>query len=413
MRKHEFYRSLPRDRLRELVSRSRLPAFFYFTDLIEANITAVSHALPQGFHLHYACKANPHPGILQFMSSRGLGADVASLGELTLALHAGFSPDLIEFTGPGKTAAEIAMAVDSGIASINAESVGELREIIRHCRGAGKTARVGLRINPRAGRSQAAMRMGGDTQFGIIEDDLEQAVGLLRAASEQIRFSGFHLHLGSQFMRAEQIIANYRFILEKVAEVSRRFDLRPESVNCGGGWGVDMFGRKEPLDLVALREGLIPLFSDLGCHDIFRSTRFVVEPGRFLVAECGIYAARVLYAKIGYKRKFLILDGGLHHHYAAAGGIGQAIRRNYEIDAFVLDDDGKASSVFTVAGSLCLPDDILASDLELPAATGEGDILVFFNSGAYAFSASPSRFLSHPAPGEFVVSPSSPARGAG
>jgi diaminopimelate decarboxylase len=122
-----------------------------------------------------------------------------------------------------------------------------------------------------------------------------------------------------------------------------------------------------------------------------------------MVAECGIYAARILYRKHGYQKEFLIVDGGMHQHYGAAGGIGQVIRRNYEIDCLSNGQEGGPKSRFTVVGSLCLPDDILASDVEMPSRIKEGDVLLFFNSGAYGLTASPLTFLSHPAPQELLI----------
>ncbi|HYA12783.1 MAG TPA: hypothetical protein VEF33_00425, partial [Syntrophales bacterium] len=195
----------------------------------------------------------------------------------------------------------------------------------------------------------------------------------------------------------------FRFILEKADEIANLYRIELKRINFGGGWGIDIFGNKPPLDLPLMKKSLSELFTDLKYRTHFKSTQFIVEPGRFLVAECGIYAVKVLYRKKGYKKEFLVADGGMHQNYLAAGGIGQVIRRNLEADVVPENNNCEGSAKYTVVGSLCIPDDVLASELELPSDISEGDILLFHNCGAYGYSASPLKFLSHTFPQEFVI----------
>jgi len=404
MKKEEFYEIIPKNEVEEIVKGTELPAFIYFKKIIKRKHDELKGCLPRNFEIHYAFKANPNRDVLRIVKTLDIGADVASLGELELAKDMGYPPEKIEFTGPGKTTEELTLAIDMGISSINAESISEIEKIAAICRRKHKTGNVGVRVNPKK-ISASAMKMGSDSQFGMIEEDLDEALQRIKSEEEFVNFSGFQMHLGSQFMDAEKLLANFRFILEKVGELVDRYRLKIGKVNFGGGWGIDMFARKEPLNLSVLKEGLKELFSDRHEQAFEGNVRFIVEPGRFLVAEAGLYAVEILYRKRGYQREFLVVNGGMHQHYAAAGGIGQVIRRNYEIDSLPEEKRHGEKMTYFIAGSLCIPDDILATEISLPRSTNEGDILLFFNSGAYGFSASPLKFLSHAFPKEIMIAP--------
>ena len=403
MRKEEFYKIVPKEEVGRIVKDIELPAFIYFRKIVKRKYDELLGCLPRGFEIHYAFKANPNQEVLGFIRSLGAGADVASLGELRLAMETGIPTEKIEFTSPGKTIKELSLAIDLGISSINVESISEINIILDLCRAKGKPANLGIRLNPKAKSSPSAMKMSGDTQFGIIESDLEQALAFIKNGSEVSNFSGLHMHLGSQFLEAEKIISNFKFILEKAYEITTQYKIELKKINFGGGWGIDIFGNKPPLNLPLIKKSLSELFTDLEYRTNFKNTQFIVEPGRFLVAECGIYAVKVLYRKKGYKKEFLVVDGGMHQNYLAAGGIGQVIRRNLQVDVVPRSDCSDRTSKYTIAGSLCIPDDVLASELELPSDIREGDILLFHDCGAYGYSASPLKFLSHTFPKEIMI----------
>ena len=403
MRKEEFYKIVPKEEVGRIVKDIELPAFIYFRKIVKRKYDELLGCLPRGFEIHYAFKANPNQEVLGFIRSLGAGADVASLGELRLAMETGIPTEKIEFTSPGKTIKELSLAIDLGISSINVESISEINIILDLCRAKGKPANLGIRLNPKTKSSPSAMKMSGDTQFGIIESDLEQALAFIKNGSEVSNFSGLHMHLGSQFLEAEKIISNFKFILEKAYEITTQYKIELKKINFGGGWGIDIFGNKPPLNLPLIKKSLSELFTDLEYRTNFKNTQFIVEPGRFLVAECGIYAVKVLYRKKGYKKEFLVVDGGMHQNYLAAGGIGQVIRRNLQVDVVPRSDCSDRTSKYTIAGSLCIPDDVLASELELPSDIREGDILLFHDCGAYGYSASPLKFLSHTFPKEIMI----------
>jgi len=403
MKKEDFYKIVPKEQIKQLGREIDLPAFIYFKEIIKMKYDELLECLPENFHIHYAFKANPNRDVVKTIQNFGMGADIASLGELILAKETGYLPEKIEFTGPGKTLEELSFAIDLGISSINVESISEIGKIAPLCREENKTANIGIRLNPKSKSSTSAMKMSGDTQFGIIEDELEKAFAMIKSEEGTLHFTGIHMHLGSQFLDTEKLVSNFRFILEKAYEIAHKYNIKVEKINFGGGWGIDMFAKKPPLDLSAIKQGLSEMFDNPQYKSFVDNIHLIVEPGRFLVAECGLYAVKILYRKRGYQKEFLVVNGGMHQHYTAAGGIGQVIRRNYEIDVLSDDRKNKRMTKYTISGSLCIPDDILATEVELDVEIKEGDVLIFFNSGAYAFSASPLLFLSHPLPTEIVI----------
>jgi diaminopimelate decarboxylase len=243
--------------------------------------------------------------------------------------------------------------------------------------------------------------MGGRAApFGIDEEDLacvvEQAV-----ADPAIELMGLHLFLGTQILQHETLLRQYRHAIDIAKRVATRLEKPLQTLDFGGGLGVPYFPHERELDLRGLSAGLAGLMDELRGDPAFAGTRFVVEPGRFLVAEAGIYVSRVNDIKVSRGKKFLILDGGMHHHLAASGNLGQTIKRNYPVVLLNRLDDARRE-VVDVVGPLCTPLDVLARGVSLPVAE-VGDLVGVFQSGAYARTASPLGFLSHPTPPEVWV----------
>src|SRR5208283_635567 len=192
---------------------------------------------------------------------------------------------------------------------------------------------------------------------------------------------------------------------QKGVEIARRVAVplnRPlATLDFGGGLGIPYFSHEQELDMRKLRVELDALLETVQADPFLAGTQFMVEPGRYLVGEAGVYVARVNDIKVSRGKKFLILDGGMHHHLAASGNLGQTIKRNYPV-AVLNKLDQPAKEIFEVTGPLCTPLDVLARGANLPAAD-VGDLVGVFQSGAYAHSASPLGFLSHPAPPEVWV----------
>ena len=386
---------LPLSRLAERVGQT--PFYAYDRSLIAARIAAVRQVLPQGVRLHYAIKANPMSALVGFMCPLVDGVDVASAGELKLALDAGADARCIGFAGPGKREAELRQAVASGVL-LHVESARELRLLAAAAQALGMPARVALRINPDFELRGAGMHMGGGAKaFGI---DAEQVPALLRSMHQDgVVFEGFHAYPGSQNLRGEVIAESMRRTVDMVLRLAQDAPAPVRYVNLGGGWGIPYFPGERPLDLAPVAEALAQATARLAQE--LPGAEMVLELGRYLVGEAGIYVARVLDRKVSRGQVFLVTDGGMHHHLAASGNFGQVIRRNYPV-AIGNRLQSVERELASVVGPLCTPLDMLADKLELAVAQ-PGDLVVVFQSGAYGATASPQAFLGHPACIEVLV----------
>jgi diaminopimelate decarboxylase len=243
--------------------------------------------------------------------------------------------------------------------------------------------------------------MGGrPAPFGVDEETLDEILDVI-LAEPALDFCGIHLFTGTQILEAATLVNQYRHGLEIARRVVKRIGRPLKRVDFGGGLGIPYFAHEKELDLEQLRDGLSSLFAGFAEDKSFRGTQFLVEPGRFLVAETGVYLARVNDIKISRGKKFLILDGGMNHHLAASGNLGQTIKRNYPV-ALANKLGSPAKETVDVVGPLCTPLDTLARGVSLPEAS-IGDLFVIFQSGAYARAASPLNFLSHATPPEVWV----------
>jgi diaminopimelate decarboxylase len=364
---------------------------------LTARVAQLRRVLPPAVQLHYALKANPMPALVGHMARLVDGLDVASAGELKTALDAGMPAQSISFAGPGKRAAELASALAAGVL-VQLESAGELAVVNRESAALGVSARVAVRVNPDFSLKGCGMRMGGGARpFGV---DAEQVPSLLKAlAASGQRFEGFHLYWGSQNLSAEAICEAQRASFALALQLAEAAPVPPAVINLGGGFGIPYFPGERPLDLVPIARNLAQLQFQL--EDRYPGAVLVIELGRYLVGEAGVYVCRVVDRKVSRGEVFLVTDGGLHHHLAASGQFGQVVRRNYPI-ALASRMTGTPLEKVSVVGPLCTPLDVLGAAVELPAAQ-IGDLIAVFQSGAYGLTASPVGFLSHPAPLEVLV----------
>jgi len=373
------------------------PFYAYDRGVLQARVQELRSALPAAVKLHYAMKANPMPALVSFISALVDGIDVASVGEMKVALDAGADPREISFAGPGKRDAELRQAVAAGIL-VNVESRCEIAPLSAASESLGVPARVAVRVNPDFELKGAGMRMGGGAKpFGV---DVEQVPALLRDISAAgLRFEGFHLFAGSQSLKADAICEAQRKSYGLAVRLAEHSQTDVRVLNLGGGFGIPYFAGEQRLDIRPIGECLDSLARQ-AAHD-FPAASLVLELGRYLVGEAGIYVCRVVRKKASRGQCFLIADGGLNHHLAASGNFGQVIRRNYPL-AIGNRIGMPASSPVHVVGPLCTPLDILAENVLLPDAQ-VGDLLVVFQSGAYGATASPQHFLNHPQVTEVLV----------
>lgn len=384
------------DRLARRVGST--PFFAYDRRLIVERVALLRGLLPARLSLGYAVKANPMPAVVHLLASLVDSLDVASAYEMRLALDTGADPSRVSFAGPGKTTAELEQAVASGV-TIEVESSGEGSRVVAAGEELGIRPRVAVRVNPDFAVRGSGMRMGGGPQqFGVDAEQVPQLVRDLHAAG--VDLVGFHVFAGSQNLSAELLMQAQERTVELVLALSADAPQPVRYVNLGGGFGVPYFPHDQPLDIAAVAANLTELV-DGRLAPALPEADFVIELGRYLVAEAGVYVTRVVDRKVSRGSTYLVVDGGMHHQLAASGNLGQVIRRNYPLAV-----GGRVSAepeeTATVVGCLCTPLDLLGDRVELPRAD-VGDLVVVFQAGAYGLSASPTAFLGHPVPVEILV----------
>lgn len=382
----------------ELAKRlGQTPFYAYDRRLMTDRVQQLREQLPSEISVHYAMKANPMPALVAHMAKLVDGLDVASLGELRVALDAGMQASDISFAGPGKSDLELGAAIAARIC-INMESGGEMERIARIAEREGVRPRVAVRVNPQFELKTSGMKMtGGAKPFGV---DSERIPAMLRRLGElDLEFQGFHIFSGSQNLNADAIIDAQNQSFELAFHLAESAPGPIRTLNIGGGFGIPYFPGDRALDLTPISENLAKQVPE--AHKRHPEAEIVLELGRYLVGEAGVYVCEIVDRKLSRGELFLITNGGLHHHLAASGNFGQVIRKNYPV--FVGNRmTASDSEIANVVGPLCTPLDILANKAVLPP-TRTGDLIVVYQSGAYGFTASPMSFLSHPAPVEVLL----------
>jgi diaminopimelate decarboxylase len=373
------------------------PFYAYDRQLITERVALLRKHLPAEVHIHYAMKANPMPAVVQHIANLVDGIDVASVGELGVALDTPILPNQISFAGPGKKDNELSCAISAGI-TLNMESEQEMEHIASLGQRLGICPRVAVRVNPDFELKSSGMKMGGGPkQFGV---DAERVPSMLARIGELgLDFEGLHIFSGSQNLNSVAIQESQEKTLQLGLRLAEHAPGPLRLLNIGGGFGVPYFPGEKTLDLISVSKNLHRLLDET--KQKLTDTQIAIELGRYLVAEAGIYVCRVLERKISRKQVFLLTDGGLHHHLAASGNFGQVIRKNYPV---IVGNkvEGNEREIVSVVGPLCTPLDLLADEVEM-AKADVGDLIVVFQSGAYGLTASPTAFLNHPAPVEVLV----------
>ena len=372
---------------------------FYAYDraVISAQVQRFRELIPKRIKLHYAIKANPYWPVIQHLRGLVDGFDVASQKEMLLALQAGMPVADISFAGPGKTDAELRSAISAGV-TLNVESATELKRIVQIGQQVQLVPQVALRINPAFELKASGMKMaGGAKPFGI---DEEQAFDLLaNIGAMAVKLRGFHIFCGSQNLKPEALIEAHQHTFALAAKLVAACPYRPDLINLGGGFGIPYFAGEKRLDLTPVGQSLQTLLAQYDSE--LADIELVIELGRYLVAEAGVYACQVVDKKISRGTTYLVCNGGLHHHLANSGNFGQVIRKNYPV-AIGNRLTGDVTEQVTIVGPLCTPLDILADKVTLPLAE-VGDWVVVYQSGAYGPTASPQDFLGHPAVAEILL----------
>jgi diaminopimelate decarboxylase len=385
--------------IEDIAADAGTPFYLYDGAMISSRAREVLDAL--GTEVLFSVKANPSLAIAQILRAiPGVGAEVASSGELAVVLAAGFRASDVLFAGPGKTDAELDRLVAAGILADNVESLTEIDRLAAAADRAGTTAGVGLRLNPTAQLIGAQMRMGGTaSQFGIGEEELEAAVGRVRAHA-RLQLRGIHVYTATQVFDAGPLVEHSRNVFELALRTADLAGGPLDFIDFGGGFGIPYFEGLDDFDLAGFGAAFRDLRGSYTGNPRLDGTRPMFELGRYLVADAGIYVTRVVDVKDTRGTTFVVTDGGMNHHLTATGNMGQVFRKPFPLAN--LSRLGGAPATVTVAGPLCTPLDVFGTKLEI-ATPRVGDLIGIFYSGAYGFSASNLGFLSHATPAEMLI----------
>ncbi|MBF0422420.1 MAG: type III PLP-dependent enzyme [Magnetococcales bacterium] len=389
-----------KQRLAAVAASQNGPFYLYDLPRLLARIHQVKEALGSDFRLYYAMKANPNAELVRAILSHCDGLDISSAGELSQALRVGAAPATMSFAGPGKTATELKQAIAAGIGSISIESFNELQRVQNIASGLGRVANISLRVNPAQRFPAFAIKMGGrPCQFGIDEEQLPDFISQLTAANH-CRLQGLHVYSGTQCLDEETLVDNLSHTLKIATRLIQESGRPLACINFGGGFGVDYHPGQKPLSLAALGPRLRSTLARFKDQSDASHLIGIIELGRFLVAQVGVYIARITDIKVSRGETFCILEGGMNHHLAASGHFGQVIRKNFRI-INVSAADGSPRQRVTLVGPLCTSLDLMGDRVELDQPE-IGHAIAFLDSGAYGLTASPLGFLSHPPPAELL-----------
>ena len=375
--------------LQLLAERMPTPFHAYSASAIQQRIEALKTALAGlDATICFAVKANPNLAILQLMANAGLGADIVSVGELRRALNAGMPAERIVFSGVGKSADEIAGALNVGIMRFNVESLDELHTLQRVAKAQDVTARAAVRINPDVdAQTHAKISTGkSENKFGVGIDEARRWFAG-RRQFDHVQLDGLHVHIGSQILSIEP----FRLALQRVAAFWRELEQAGHPVNSidvGGGLGVCYrAGTDHPVaaaDYVGvIREALAGYRGKL-----------LLEPGRWLVAEAGVLLTRVLRVKPGAERTFLVLD-------AAMNDLQRPSLYDAWHDIVPVADEPRPMTTYDIVGPVCETGDTFARARELPECAA-GDLLLIKATGAYGTSMA-SNYNSRPLAAEVLL----------
>ena len=376
------------------------PLYVYSADAIRTRCRELERAFGATPHLTcYAVKANANRTLLKLIAGEGLGADVGSVGELRLALHAGFPPAMITFSGVGKRDDEMDAALREEILAFNVESLAEIEVLGSIAAARGRTAQILLRANLDidAGGHAYVSTSKKENKFGV---PAGRAVDVLRTAASipGIAVRGIHSHIGSQILNVETFVRAAHEIARLTGEL-RSAGIPIADLDFGGGFGVQYRGfvshpalpTEAPdqgcLDPVELLTAVLPILRDTGC-------RISIQPGRAIVAQAGALLTRVLYRKETEHKTFLVVDGGMNDL------IRPSLYHSYH-QIIPASLTGAPHETVDVVGPVCESGDFFAQDRVLPRAS-RGDLLVLLGAGAYGYVLS-SNYNARPRPAEVLV----------
>jgi diaminopimelate decarboxylase len=356
----------------ELAAAVGTPFYCYSTATIERHYQVFTRAFADVSALVcYAMKANSNQAVVKTLAALGAGADVVSGGELKRARAAGIPPRKIMFSGVGKTAPELALAIEEGILCVNVESEPELELLSSIAQSKGRSVPVSLRVNPDIdARTHAKIATGkAENKFGIPISRAREVYA--RAAKlPGLKATGVDMHIGSQITDLAPFNDAFA-LLSKFVRTLRADGHAISHLDLGGGLGIAYREDNEPPPHPDAYAAMVKRATrDLGCALIF-------EPGRLLVGNAGILVASVLYLKRGEAKVFVIVDAAMNDLIRPT-----LYEAHHEIRPVREAEPGARRIFADVVGPVCESGDFLALDRDL-AEPQPGDLLAIMSAGAY------------------------------
>ncbi|WP_199543193.1 phosphopantetheine-binding protein [Prauserella sp. PE36] len=391
-------------RAAELIAAYGSPMYVYDLDRVREARADLVAAVPEGAQLLYSLKANPHPDLVGELLAGGCHAEVSSTGELSTALAAGAVPAEVFYTGPGKTAEELEIAVRAGVGTFSCESLVDLQRVAAAARECDREVDVVLRVNGAEAPGGAGMRMTGEaSQFGT---DVEILMGRRAelAGVRGVRLAGFHFFPLTNVYDEQSLLDEMTGSVRTAAALAGELGIEVRVLDLGGGFACPFAKEGERPRYPGLRA---PLTAALDEHfPRWRATtRVLFESGRHLVGDSGVLLCTVSDVKDSRGTRFAVLDTGINH-LGGLSGIGRLL----PLAAAVLpvgsgDAEETASGKIRLVGPLCTPADTLGRGAaDVSAHVRVGQILAIPNVGAYGPTASLIGFLGRPGAAEIVVS---------
>lgn len=374
----------------------QLPFFIYDSRIIKRQFLKLNNYLPRNFRLFYSVKANPNIAILKILRLLGANAEISSAGELSRVIKAGFSPDQIIFTGPGKTDEELESALKRRIHLVVVESINEIERINKIAQRLKITQNILIRINPffMVEEYSSMFSMTGEKKkFGIDEKELPEIIRNIKKF-KRINLLGLHSFLASNIFDHKLIVDGTEHLFKIVRDVELKFKLHFPIIDIGGGLPVDYSSQnKSQFDIKDLSfrlKGLVGKYK-------FKDKDIFLESGRFLVAQAGEYIAKVIDKKNSGGKKIIIIDGGMNHLSKAA-----LLRNSHQVDTLAVSrKKSRSRENVDLVGNLNTPVDLLTKT-NLPRVE-IGDLVAIKNVGAYGLSTGMVFFSSRPLPKEYLL----------
>ncbi|WP_246026714.1 type III PLP-dependent enzyme [Paracoccus luteus] len=387
----------PDDAILTRAAAAGTPLYLYDLRRVAARAARLRTAFRGRLGLSFAVKANPNPTLLRALADMVDTLDVSSGGELAQAAAAGWDAGRTSFTGPAKRAPEIGAALAAGLGELVVESLAEARMADAAAAGLGLRQKVVARIAPdRVPKGFGDQMAGRPSPFGI---DAEEAADTLAqiAALRNLRLAGLHFYSGTQCLRADAVVENWRIFIGLARDLAPMCADGPLRLILGAGLGIPYHLTDTPLDLQAIADDIAPDLDALAAEGRF--ARPLLELGRYLVGPAGWFLTRVVAVKQSRGQRIALCDGGMNAHLAASGHFGMVIHRNYRLH--LVGGAGEVEPV-NLTGPLCTSIDRLAQGAMLPRVE-PGALIAIHMSGAYGPTTSPVNFISHPIPREAVV----------